>query len=157
MLRTPTWMGHTAKCVVEFDEDFWKVQGLSGFIYSPLGPLGEMHDASTQTQAALFGFLHTNASTENIEEDVKEQIRRLFPDKVKLISNIYFMDWRDEKFTSSKHDKKGLSIHPQYGLSLNHFHKKMFFLGTETAYDNGGYLEGAIISAKNIATILTCK
>ena len=151
MLQTPTWMGHTAKCVIEFTENFWRQEGLSGFIYSPLGPLGEIHDASTHTQPALFGFLQANASTTNIKEAVKEQVKRLFADKVELISNIYFIDWREERFSSSIHDKKGLSAHPEYGLNLSHFNEKMFFIGTETAYDNGGYLEGALISAQQIA------
>lgn len=151
MLNTPTWMGHTAKCVVEFSSAFWRDEGLSGFVYSPLGPLGEIHDACTDNKAALFGFLQANAPTHDIEKEVKKQIERIFPDKSTFITNIYFIDWREEKFSSSLHDKKGLSAHPQYGLSLSHFDNQMFFIGTETAYDNGGYLEGAIISAKKIA------
>lgn len=157
MLQTPTWMGHTAKCVITFKNDFWREAGLSGFVYSHLGPLGEIHDASTHKQAALFGFVHSTASIENIKEDVKQQVKRLFPGKEDLISNIYFIDWREEKFSSSIHDKKSPSTHPQYGLNLSHFNEKMYFIGTETAYDNGGYLEGAIISAKEMATRLTCK
>lgn len=157
MLQTPTWMGHTAKCVIEFESNFWRDEGLSGFIYSPVGPLGEIHDASTHNQAALFGFVHSNAPLSNIKEAVKQQIKRLFPDKANLISNIYLVDWRQERFSSTSHDSKGPSTHPEYGLSLSHFNEKMYFMGTETAYDNGGYLEGAIISAQEIATKLSCK
>ena len=148
MQQVPTWMGHTAKCVIEFETAFWKEKDLSGFVYSPLGPLGEIHDASTDEKAALFGFVHSNASRQNIKESVQQQMKRLFPDKYKLVSNIYFMDWREEKFSSSTQDKKGLSAHPEYGLKLSHFNGKMLFTGTETAYDNGGYLEGAIVSAQ---------
>jgi monoamine oxidase len=150
MLQTPTWMGHTAKCVVEFKEAFWKDEGLSGFVFSHLGPLGEIHDASTNQTAALFGFLHPKASTQDIEPQVKEQMKRLFADKSELITNIYCTDWREEKFSSSRHDHKGLSAHPNYGLKLSHCQKKLFFIGTETAYDNGGYLEGAVNSALDI-------
>jgi len=157
MLQTPTWMGHTAKCVIEFETNFWREKGLSGFVYSPLGPLGEIHDASTNDKAALFGFLQSNASTKNIKEAVRQQIKRLFPNKDNLISNIYFVDWREEKFSSSIHDKKGLSAHPEYGLKLSHFENKMLFIGTETSYSNGGYLEGALISAKEIADDLIPK
>jgi len=143
----PTWMGNSAKCVVEFEKAFWKDEGLSGFVYSPLGPLGEIHDASTQEKAALFGFINAKASTTNIEEDIRRQMQRLFADKSKLIRKIYFTDWREEKFSSTLSDRKALSIHPEYGLSLNAFDEKLFFMGTETAYTNGGYLEGAVISA----------
>jgi len=150
MLKTPTWMGHTAKCVIEFSEAFWRENRLSGFVFSHIGPLGEIHDASTAEQPALFGFLHPKASTSQIETDVKEQLKRLFGNKSDLMTNIYFIDWREERFSSSRHDYKGPIEHPSYGLELSHFSNKLFFIGTETAYDNGGYLEGAIISSKTI-------
>ncbi|PHR59006.1 MAG: hypothetical protein COA44_02335 [Arcobacter sp.] len=152
MLKTPTWMGHIAKCVIEFETSFWRERGLSGFVFSLLGPLGEIHDASTKTEAALFGFVQANASTDNIQKEVEKQMVRLFPKQ--KIKNIYFIDWREEKFSSSVHDKKGLSSHPEYGLSLSHFNNKLFFMGTETSYDNGGYLEGAIVSALELAKTL---
>lgn len=151
MLQTPTWMGHTAKCVIEFQEAFWKKQGLSGFVFSHIGPLGEIHDASTKDKAALFGFLHPKASSHGIEAQVKEQMKRLFADKSEQITKIYCTDWKEERFSSTKHDHQGLSEHPSYGLNLSHCNEKLFFIGTETAYDNGGYLEGAVISALKIA------
>jgi len=154
MLQIPTWMGHTAKCVIEFDKAFWRDEGLSGFVYSPLGPLGEIHDASTHNQAALFGFLQGNAPTLTLEEDVRKQMERLFPNSEKRIKKIYFVDWREEKFSSSAHDKKALSTHPNYGLSLSHFNDKLFFMGTETAFENGGYLEGAVVSALEMSAHL---
>jgi len=154
LLQTPTWMGHTAKCVIEFEEDFWRNEGLSGFVYSPLGPLGEIHDASTQDAPALFGFVQTGASMQTIREDIVVQMRRLFKEKSELITDIHLLDWKSEKFSSSIHDKQALSQHPAYGLNLNHFHNRLFFIGTETSYDNGGYLEGAVISAKEISKTL---
>jgi monoamine oxidase len=154
MLQTPTWMGHTAKCVVEFQEAFWKGEGLSGFVFSHIGPLGEIHDASTKNKAALFGFLHPKASVHDIEARVKEQMKRLFADKSELITKIYCTDWKEERFSSTKHDHAGLSEHPSYGLKLSHCNGRLFFIGTETAYDNGGYLEGAVISAKSLANTL---
>jgi len=47
----PTWMGHAAKCVIEFETPFWRKMGLSGFCFSHMGPLGEIHDACTDSQA----------------------------------------------------------------------------------------------------------
>ena len=157
MMNTNTWMGNSAKCVIEFKEVFWKDMGLSGFIYSPIGPLGEIHDASTSNKAALFGFVNSKADTTDIEEKVKEQIQRLFGDKKELITNIYFVDWREEEFSSAQRDRTPLREHPQYGLSISHFDEKLFFIGTETSYDNGGYIEGALISAKNIVDTLRTK
>jgi monoamine oxidase len=151
MLQIPTWMGHTAKCVIEFKDAFWKKEGLSGFVFSHVGPLGEIHDASTKEKPALFGFLQHRASTKELNKKVIEQMERLFPNKSRFITNIYLTDWREQKFSSSRHDHQGISHHPEYGLTLSHFDNRMFFIGTETAYDNGGYLEGAINSAITIA------
>ncbi len=151
MLQTPTWMGHTAKCVIEFSTAFWKEDGLSGFVFSHIGPLGEIHDASTQEKAALFGFAHHNASTEELDKQIKAQIERLFPQRSQLITKIYCTDWREEEFSSSIHDRQAMSHHPEYGMRLSHLNDRLFFIGTETAYDNGGYLEGAINSAIDIA------
>ena len=64
MQNIPTWMGYSAKCVVEFETAFWKEEGLSGFAFSHLGPLGEIHDACTEETAAIFGFLHSQAKME---------------------------------------------------------------------------------------------
>lgn len=154
MMSTNTWMGSSAKCVIEFEESFWRDMGLSGFVYSPIGPLGEIHDASTADSAALFGFVNSKVDTLEIKEKVKEQMQRLFGGKSELITNIYFVDWREEEFSSTQRDKAPPREHPQYGLSISHFDEKLFFIGTETSYDNGGYIEGALISAKNIVDTL---
>ncbi|HIC43205.1 MAG TPA: hypothetical protein EYO73_02595 [Sulfurimonas sp.] len=155
MLNTPTWMGHTAKCVIEFKNSFWKDQGLSGFVYSQVGPLAEIHDASTNDKAALFGFVQAQASTDNIIEDVKEQMKRLFGSNAEEIIHIYFTDWREERFSSNALDYKGLSAHPEYSLNLSHFNNKLLFIGTETAFTDGGYLEGALTSAKEVVDKLS--
>lgn len=155
MLQTHTWMGNSAKCVIEFENAFWKEEGLSGFVFSHLGPLGEVHDACTKEKAALFGFLHQKASTNNIDEDVRIQMRELFADKSKLIKKIYFIDWREEKFSATEHDKRGLSEHPTYGLELKAYDNRLFFIGTETDYEEGGYLEGAVNSAQKLTELLS--
>lgn len=151
LLDTPTWMGNSAKCVVEFKEAFWRGEGLSGAVFSHKGPLGEIHDASTASQPALFGFLHSSANIQTLEDDVKAQMFRLFGERAKDINNIYFTDWRAQRFTSSSLDKQALSSHPDYGFDLRDFDNRLFFIGTESAKQEGGYLDGAIYSAKVMA------
>ena len=82
-------------------------------------------------------------------------MKELFADKSRLIKKIYFIDWREEKFSSTEHDKRGLSIHPTYGLDLMAYNSRLFFIGTETDYEEGGYLEGAINSAQKLAELLS--
>lgn len=154
MLNTPTWMGHSAKCVIEFKRAFWKESGLSGFAFSPLGPLSEIHDASTQNHPALFGFVHSRAEHDNIKEAIIEQLVRLFGIEAKNYTNFFLVDWKKEPFTATDEDAKGLSTHPEYGLDEKHFEGKLIFSGTETAFSEGGYLEGALISAMRTAEYL---
>lgn len=55
---TPTWMAPHAKFFALYERPFWREAGLSGTAQSSLGPLVEIHDASTASgQAALFGFV----------------------------------------------------------------------------------------------------
>lgn len=154
MQNTPTWMGHTAKCVMTFSKAFWKEQGLSGFVFSPIGPLGEIHDACTTHKAALFGFVNSQSSHEKLKEAVQIQVQRLFGSDAKFLEDIYIVDWREERFTAVQADKQGLREHPNYGLDIDAYNHNLHFVSTESSFTEGGYLEGAIISAKNIANIL---
>lgn len=66
MLQTQTWMGNSAKCVIECKTAFWRKKSLSGFVFSHIGPLGEIHDASLEHRPALFGFINANADMQTI-------------------------------------------------------------------------------------------
>jgi monoamine oxidase len=143
----PTWMGYAAKCVIEYKEAFWREEGLSGFAVSHLGPLGEIHDACTENKAALFGFVHSHAKMKSVEEAVITQLIRLYGTKAKHPSKLYLVDWKKEHFTSTSLDALPLREHPSYGSAATHFHDKLIFSGTESAYSEGGYLEGAIVAA----------
>lgn len=151
MSATPTWMGNTAKCVIEFKTPFWKDNSLSGFVFSHIGPLGEIHDASTTTKHALFGFLSANANMDSFEKDVKVQLQRLFKIDLSQIISIYLVDWRNEKYTASIDDIKPISAHPSYGIDTDAYSDKIFFSATEFSFKEGGYLEGALLRADYIA------
>jgi len=151
----PTWMGYAAKCVIEYDTPFWREEGLSGFAFSHLGPLGEVHDACTEETAALFGFLHSRAELENIEENIVKQLIRMYGEKASNVKNIYLIDWKKEKYTSTLLDALPLREHPSYGFDVTHFNGTLIFSGTESAFQEGGYLEGAINAAKSVKEILS--
>jgi len=150
----PTWMGYSAKCVIEYPDAFWREEGLSGFAVSHLGPLGEIHDACTEEKAALFGFLHSYAKYDNLEEAVIEQLTRLHGQHAANPLKIYFVDWKKETYTSTALDTMPLQEHPSYGFEVKHFDGKLIFSSTESAFREGGYLEGAITSAMRSASNL---
>lgn len=152
--ETQTWMGHSAKCVVVFREAFWKEKGLSGFIFSHKGPLGEVHDACTKDTAALFGFVSSNADMKDFKQSVINQMKRIFSIEDEDILDVHLVDWRKEKYTAASEDTRSTGSHPVYGIDMTHFDDKLFFSATEYAHQEGGYLEGAIIRAKEIASAL---
>ena len=151
MLQTQTWMGNSAKCVIEFKSAFWREKSLSGFVFSHIGPLGGIHDACIESRAALFGFVNANADIQNLEENVKKQLVRLFDIEEYEILNIHVVDWRKEKYSATPQDSKPLSAHPRYGIDTKAYSQKILFSSTEFSQEEGGYLEGAIINATKIA------
>lgn len=151
----PTWMGYAAKCVIEYEDAFWREEGLSGFAVSHLGPLGEIHDACTADKAALFGFVHSRAAYEDLEAHIITQLIRLYGTKAAHTSKLYLVDWKKEPTTSTSSDAMPLREHPAYGLDASHFDGKLIFSGTESAFSEGGYLEGAIVSAIQTASSLS--
>jgi len=155
MLSLHTWMGNSAKCVVEFKYPVWKENSLSGFVFSNLGPLGEIHDASEDEKHALFGFVSANADMSQFEMSVKAQMIRLFSINEDDILDIYLVDWKDEKFSSVVEDRVAMSIHPDYGVDTSPYSKKIFFSSTEFSFNEGGYIEGAIQRAKEISLTLS--
>src|SRR5262249_17386533 len=68
--HTTTWMAPHAKYVAVYPSPFWRTQGLSGEARSMCGPLGEIHDASSDDgTAALFGFFGVPASVRRTVKD----------------------------------------------------------------------------------------
>lgn len=141
----PTWMGYVQKVLVRYETSFWRKNNLSGFVYSPPGPLHEIHDVSDEDTRILFGFMH--AKDEVTIEEIQIQLQRVFGDKGKYYKDIKIVNWGDEKFTATSLDKQGLFMEPRYGFDYIHFDNKLHFIGTETDDKFGGYLEGALNSA----------
>ena len=89
--ETPTWMAPHAKFCAVYDEPFWREKGLSGAAQSMVGPLVEIHDATTASgRPALFGFVGVPASRRRqVSEDTVvaaslQQLERLFgPEAIK--------------------------------------------------------------------------
>ena len=148
--KIPTWMGYAAKCVIEYSDAFWREKGLSGFAISHLGPLGEIHDACTQDKAALFGFVHSTAKYDNLEEDIIQQLTRLYGRKAANPFKLHLVDWKKEPYTSTPLDAMPLREHPAYGFDATHFADRLMFSGTESALREGGYLEGAVTAALDV-------
>jgi monoamine oxidase len=47
-----------------------------------------------------------------------------------------------------------MSQHPEYGIDTSSYSDKIFFSSTEFSFEEGGYLEGAVLQAQKIAAKL---
>jgi len=147
----PTWMGYIIKVVVVYDKPFWREAGLSGFAFSHKDPLSEIHDASTAKEGALFGFASARNAQNVSKEAVIEQLVDIFTEKARDYLKIYIKNWNEEKYSATPQDITPLSSHPAYGYDLSTFDSKLLFCSTESAFEHGGYLEGSLESAHQIA------
>ncbi len=156
--KTHTWMGESIKFAVEYATPFWKENNYSGTLFSQVSIITEMYDHSTfdNTGYALKGFLNGSTSILSLEErktKVITQLEKLFGSDAKNYITYNEKVWRDEPLTFSNYDHLVMA-HENNGHQLyqNSFlNNKLYISGSETALQNPGYMEGAIVAAKNIA------
>ncbi|MEO1113076.1 MAG: FAD-dependent oxidoreductase [Pseudomonadota bacterium] len=156
----PTWMAGHAKFVAVYERAHWREAGFSGDAISHLGPLFEIHDASADPDAsggaALFGFVAPNRAGKDCDEtrliaDATRQLADLFGPALGAPSQIFFTNWANDPYTATELDAADLSGHPRYGRQTfadPPWAGRVFFAGTETAPENGGFLEGALEAAE---------
>ena len=162
MNNTATWMAGHAKAVIRYTSAFWRETGYSGsaLVNYPGAALAEIFDACSPAgdQAALCGFFALPAPLRSKYSDdlnalIVEQLVRLFGKEAAHPEGIIIKDWFNEPLTATQADEYPPSAHPQYGhawLQLDHWNGKLFFSGTETASQFGGYLEGALESTERV-------
>ncbi len=161
MRNTPTWMAGQAKFIAVFDQPFWRNDGLSGDAMSQIGPLGEIHDASSRTGApyALFGFVGIPAAERqgrdaDIIAGAVQQLTRMFgPAAAKPVS-VHYTDWATEAQTATEQDANGPRAHShQPPATQPMWNQTLFWAGSETASvseGHNGYLEGALAAAERV-------
>jgi len=147
MLKCSTWMAGQAKFCGLYDRPCWREQGLSGQAFSQRGPLGEVHDGSNNDQKpfGLMGFLNVPASQRrNIESftvAVLSQFESLYGKEAARPGTVFYQDWAKERYTATQFDQ------PPAGKTAI-WDGVIHFAGSETSSEHGGYLEGALVSAK---------
>lgn len=165
-VSVPTWMAGHAKLVAIYDRAFWRSAGFSGDAISHTGPLFEIHDATaTETadgEAALFGFLTPQAAgpaidREGLVERALAQLAILFGPEATAPSRVHLKNWAEDPCVATGADRADLGGHPVYQpihLSDAPWPGRLFLSGTETAPENGGFLEGALEAAERVTALL---
>ncbi len=156
-----TWMAGHAKVIAVYDSPFWLAQGFSGDAVSQLGPLREIHDASSDSKSddnngyALFGFVGTPRSYRKGNEKeicnaAIDQLTRLFGEKAANPIDIVLQDWAQETFTATETDLSmsgGHATSSMNNYTESCFDDRLIWSGTETASHREGHnglLEGAL-------------
>jgi monoamine oxidase len=159
--NTPTWMAPHAKFVAVYDAPFWRADGLSGTAQSMVGPLAEIHDATTAGgQAALFGFVGVPAiqrqhmGHKTLIAAAVEQLELLFGPKAGSPTATLLKDWAADPLTATGDDLLS-GGHPSPGSGdwvSGEWRDRMVLAGSETSPTEPGYLAGAISAGKIAAT-----
>ena len=157
--KTHTWMGESIKFAVEYATPFWKEKNYSGTLYSQASIVQEMYDHSTADNKgfALKGFLNGGLnvlSKEERKEKIILQLTKLFGAEAADYIEYHEKVWPEEVLTFFPYEELVLGHEnngaPEYKKAL--FNNKFYISGSETASHHPGYMEGAIIAAKNIAS-----
>lgn len=153
---TPTWMAPHAKFVALYDRSFWRAAGLSGTARSTLGPLAEVHDATTASgSAALFGFVGIGADRRAklgrpaLVAACLDQLARLFGADAGRPAATLLMDWALEALTATAADGTD-ATHPSPLAGpwvRGPWRDRLSLAGSETGPNAPGYLAGAIEAA----------
>lgn len=154
---TPTWMAPHAKFFALYDRPFWRDAGLSGTAQSMVGPLVEIHDATTAGgEAALFGFVGIPAAQRRMigrEVIVAESVRQLvvlFGAEAGAPRATLFKDWAADTLTATEADWTD-SAHPVVDGRPwvdGEWRDRLILAGSETSPTEPGYLAGAVDAAK---------
>ncbi|MBB3955745.1 flavin monoamine oxidase family protein [Novosphingobium sediminicola] len=162
---TPTWMAPHAKFFAFYDRPFWREDGLSGTAQSMVGPIVEMHDATTVSgAAALMGFIGVAAEQRAArgEADLTGaclgQLARIFGPQAKYPQATLIKDWAADPLTATDADRfAGGYITPSDEPWVTGiWASRLVPAGSETSPVEPGYLAGAAVAAERAAqAILT--
>jgi len=158
--ETPTWMAPHAKFFALYDRPFWRAAGLSGTAQSMVGPMAEIHDATSASgNPALFGFLgidtqqRSSLGEEAMTNLCLTQIARLFGPEALTPRATILKDWAVDTLTATGADMKAAGhLSPSYTPWITGpWGERLVLAGSETSPTEPGYLAGAVGAAERAA------
>ena len=159
MESTHTWMGDSTKFTVLFDQDYWRMNNLSGFVYSNYGLIREIQDHSNDESFGLLGFMQPMGELamnfEKRKELVIRELNELFGIRSENILGYDDFLWVNHFVDDHQTNyNEGMIPHQNNGHHLlrTPLHDgKLIMGGSETAQCFPGYMDGAIEVSKQIA------
>jgi monoamine oxidase len=159
---TPTWMAPHAKLFAIYDRPFWREAGLSGTAQSMIGPMSEIHDATTASgQAALFGFIGVGARQRAavgeaaLTKACVSQLDRIFGGEAAAPRATLYKDWAADPMTATPADMDAPG-HPsgRLGLVGRPWQGHLHLAGSEASPSDAGYLAGALETSNEAAAMV---
>ncbi|MGE0594087.1 MAG: flavin monoamine oxidase family protein [Vicinamibacterales bacterium] len=151
--HTATWMAPHAKFFAMYDRPFWRDAGLSGTAQSFVGPMGEIHDATTASgKAALFGFLAPGPDTRAVLGDAAivdaclTQLARLYGQEARRPRATLVKDWAVDPWTATS-DDRAAGGHPHPSATpwvTGAWHERLSLCASETSGTEPGFMAGAV-------------
>lgn len=161
MQATHTWMGQAMKIFLVYDSPFWRKIGLSGHGVSHGDIVNEIHDASPSNLpfGVLFGFLGNSTgrtmSREERQAAVTTQVKRMYGWQARDYVHYGEINWAREHYTAGSFRTNKLSnSNPEYGHPLLQdplMDGRLYLGASEVSTVSGGYLDGAVYRATQIA------
>ena len=154
---TPTWMAPHAKFFALYGRPFWRDAGLSGTAQSMVGPLVEIHDATTAAgEAALFGFVGIPAvQRQAVDRDAiitasVRQLVTLFGTDAGAPRATLFKDWAADALTATEEDWRdgAHALADDRAWVGGEWRDRITLAGSETSPTEPGYLAGAVHAAE---------
>jgi monoamine oxidase len=155
---TATWMAPHAKYLAVYDEPFWRAEGLCGAARSDVGPMVEIHDASSPGgHAALFGFVGVPAEVRarvpqaTLRAHCRAQLVRLFGARAGAPKAEWLKDWAADPHTATAADQRTAHEHavvPASTPRAGPWRHRLFGVASEWSPRFPGYVAGAIDAAE---------
>lgn len=152
-----TWMAPHAKFIALYERPFWREAGLSGTAQSFVGPLVEIHDATTASgKAALLGFVGVPADQRASIAELAlvkacvDQFVRLFGPDARHPRATLLKNWATDPYTATAQDRlAGGHPRPSHDSWVTGpWQRRLSLGGSETSEIEPGYLAGAVIAAE---------
>ena len=165
--NTATWMAPHAKFFAIYDRPFWREAGLSGTAQSMVGPMPEIHDATSASgEAALFGFIGTPAAQRAtlgeaaVSAACVAQLGRLFGPDASTPRATLIKDWASDAQTATTADQLagGHPVSHDSPWVSGAWAERLLLAGSETSPSEPGYLSGAVTAAERaVARLLAAR
>jgi monoamine oxidase len=151
MQQTQTWMAGSIKFALAYTAPFWKQAFNISTIYSDKGPATEMYDHTDAAEQhfALKGFLLpqlSKATPLQRKEWVAQQVQRYFGTMANTFIQYTDYVWCNN-WVGCGEEQNHLLPHQNNGHYLytnSYMNERLFWAGTETAQQFGGYMDGAV-------------